>query len=53
MRYDEELDAVLEEIVVRWRVPGLAVGIVEGDEVAYAKGFGVQSLETQVPVTLR
>ena len=31
--------------------PGMGVGIVEGDEIVYARGFGVQSLETRTPVT--
>jgi CubicO group peptidase (beta-lactamase class C family) len=52
MLYEKELDAVLQEIVARWRIPGMAVGIVQGDEVIHAKGFGVQSLETQTPVTV-
>ncbi|MBU1050155.1 beta-lactamase family protein, partial [Candidatus Bipolaricaulota bacterium] len=52
MRYDNELDGVLQQIIDRWRIPGMAVGMVEGTEVVYAKGFGVQSLETQVPVAL-
>jgi CubicO group peptidase (beta-lactamase class C family) len=47
----ENLDIVLQEIMVRWDVPGLAVGIVEGDNIVYTKGFGVQSLQTQTPVT--
>ncbi|MBN1317560.1 MAG: beta-lactamase family protein [Anaerolineales bacterium] len=52
MKYLKDLDVVLQEIMLRWDVPGMAIGIVKGDEVAYAKGFGVQSLETQTPVTL-
>ena len=52
MRYETELDAALQEIVTRWGVPGLAVGIVEGADVVYAQALGVQSLETQAPVTL-
>jgi CubicO group peptidase (beta-lactamase class C family) len=52
MLYEKYIDVVLQEIMTRWDVPGLAVGIVEGDEIVYAKGFGVQSLETQAPVTL-
>ena len=52
MLYEKELDIVLHEIMTRWDIPGLAVGIVGGDEIVYAKGFGVQSLETQAPVTL-
>ena len=45
------LDFVLGEIITRWGVPGLGVGIVENGEIVYARGFGVQSLETQAPVT--
>ena len=52
MLFIENLDTVLQEIVARWGIPGLAVGIVEGTEIVYAKGFGVQSLETQIPVVL-
>ena len=39
-----ELDYVLGEIASRWRVPGMAVGIVDGGQIAYTRGFGVQSL---------
>ena len=46
-----KLDSVLEEIVARWGIPGLGIGIVDGGEITYARGFGVQSLETQVSVT--
>ena len=52
MDYVNDLDVVLQETMTRWDIPGLAVGIVEGSEIAYARGFGVQSLETQAPVTL-
>lgn len=51
MRYLNQLNAVLEEIVARWGIPGLGVGIVQEGEIVYAKGFGVQSLTTGVPVT--
>jgi CubicO group peptidase (beta-lactamase class C family) len=51
MLYLQDLDNVLQEIVTRWGIPGMAVGIVLDDEIVYAKGFGVQSLETQAPVT--
>ena len=40
MLYEKDLDVVLQEIMFRWDIPGLAVGIVEGDEIVYAKGFG-------------
>lgn len=52
MLHERELETVLWEIMRRWDVPGLAVGIVQGDEIVYAKGFGVRSLATQAPLTL-
>jgi CubicO group peptidase (beta-lactamase class C family) len=52
MLYEKELDAVLQEIIARWGIPGLGIGIVENDEIVYAKGFGVQSLDSGAPVTL-
>ncbi len=51
MRYEIELDTVLHEIMARWGIPGMGIGLVEGDEIAYAKGFGVQSLESGAFVT--
>ena len=46
-----KLDKVLEEIIHRWGIPGLGVGIVQAGEIAYSRGFGVQSLESGQPVT--
>lgn len=47
----KELDRVLREISARWGITGLGVGIVEDGAIVYARGFGVQSLDTGVPVT--
>jgi hypothetical protein len=41
LQYEKELGVVLQEIMIRWGVPGLAVGIVKGADIAHAKGFGV------------
>jgi CubicO group peptidase (beta-lactamase class C family) len=46
-----KLDEVLKEISSRWGIPGMAVGVIEAGEIIYARGFGVQSLETHKPVT--
>jgi len=51
MRYDDRLDPVLQEIVTRWEIPGLSIGMAQDGETVHARGFGVQSLETQAPVT--
>lgn len=53
MQYEKELDSVLQEIVIRWGIAGLGVGIVEGDQIVYARSFGVQSMDTGVPVSAR
>jgi CubicO group peptidase (beta-lactamase class C family) len=34
-----------------WRVPGLAIAIVKGDSVVFAKGYGVLDLGKPAPVT--
>lgn len=51
MLYKNELDAVLQEIVSGWGIPGLAVGIVSDREILHTWTHGVQSLETQAPLT--
>ena len=51
MFHETTLNSVLDKIVARWGIPGLAVGIVQDDEIVYARGFGVQSLNTRAPVT--
>jgi CubicO group peptidase (beta-lactamase class C family) len=47
----EQLNQVLKDIMVRWDLPGLGVGLVEDGHIVYARGYGVQSLTTGVPVT--
>jgi len=51
MNQYDQLDAVLAEIMSRWDIPGLGVGLVENGEITYARGFGLQSLATRAPVT--
>ena len=37
-----EIEAYVAEGMAKFHVPGLALGIVEGDRLVYAKGFGVR-----------
>jgi CubicO group peptidase (beta-lactamase class C family) len=39
-----------EEARKAWQVPGLAIAVVQGDQVVYAKGFGVKELGKADPV---
>jgi CubicO group peptidase (beta-lactamase class C family) len=45
-----ELDAYLEQAIVRFEVPGAAVALVQEGKVAYARGLGVRDLGTRAPV---
>jgi CubicO group peptidase (beta-lactamase class C family) len=48
-----ELEAYAANGVKAFDVPGLAIGIVAGDKLVYAKGFGVRSKAGGVPVDTR
>jgi len=50
---ENTLDAILEQVHRTFGLPGLAVGVVQGDDVVYARGFGVCDIGTQAPVTTR
>lgn len=47
--FDEFVDASL----VKWKVPGAAVGIYAGGEVVMSKGFGLRDVDAKLPVTER
>ncbi len=47
----KRLEQVLLDIIDGWGIPGLGIGIVDQNEIVYARGFGVQSLNTLEPVT--
>jgi CubicO group peptidase (beta-lactamase class C family) len=38
------LDEDVRRIMSDWDVPGVAVAVIQGDEVTYAKGFGVREI---------
>lgn len=40
----EALDAHIDQVRQQWEVPGLAIAIVQGDSVVFAKGYGVKEL---------
>ena len=43
-RYTREFEPVLEAFLRRQQIPGLAIAIVENNQVVYARGFGRMSL---------
>src|SRR5262249_62294843 len=46
-----QVDAIVQEALKAWQVPGAAVAIVHGDEVIYLKGHGRRELSKPDPVT--
>lgn len=42
-----QLDSYIHDAMKDWAVPGLALAIVENDQVVHAKGFGYRTLHTQ------
>lgn len=51
----DEQSAAVETFLADWvaeqRIPGAAIAIVDGDEPAYAEGFGARRLEDNTPAT--
>ncbi len=46
-----QLDAITADMLARSGVPGAAVAVVHGDDLLYAKGFGVRDVDTGAPVS--
>lgn len=47
----EGLDEFIAETMKTWKVPGLAIAVVQDGEVILAKGYGYRDVEKQLPVT--
>lgn len=45
-----QLDGLVSEMMATTKIPGMAVAVVEGDTVKYAKGFGVTDVTTGAKV---
>jgi CubicO group peptidase (beta-lactamase class C family) len=46
-----EIDALMQDTLKTWQVPGAALAVVRDDAVIYLKGFGVADLSSKEPVT--
>jgi CubicO group peptidase (beta-lactamase class C family) len=42
---ERDLDGFIGEEMQRWAIPGLAVAVVRGDRVVFAKGYGVRQID--------
>ncbi len=44
-RYKSELQPLLEKVIKEQQMPGFAIAVVEGNRLAYARGFGFKNLD--------
>jgi len=44
-------DDFVAQALKDWKVPGVAVAVVQGDKVILLKGYGYRDAEKQLPVT--
>ncbi len=44
-------DAFMEKTSKDWNAPGIGVGVVVGDKLVFAKGYGFRDYEKKLPVT--
>jgi CubicO group peptidase (beta-lactamase class C family) len=45
------LDALADQAMKEWKVPGVAIAVVQDGKVIYARGYGYRDLEKKLPVT--
>lgn len=48
----QDFEQYAEKSMKEWHIPGMAIGIVQGDKVIYARAFGVKDLSNEDPVNL-
>src|SRR5713226_2472501 len=44
-------DEFMEKTLKDWNAPGIGVGIVVGDKLVFAKGYGYRDYEKKLPIT--
>lgn len=47
----DSLEAFISKQVKDYHVPGLAIGIIKGNQVVFKKGYGINSTVDRIPVT--
>ena len=46
-----ELEALTAEAMDEWKIPGLAIVVVQNGEVALVKAYGLRDVEAGLPLT--
>ena len=42
---------LVEDLMFKWQIPGMAIGVVRDGEIIYLEGFGYRDLDNKLPVT--
>ena len=50
-RYRNELEPLIEKLMQQQQIPGLAIAIVENNQIVYARGFGRRTSARNVRMT--
>ncbi|NIO22323.1 MAG: serine hydrolase, partial [Candidatus Aenigmarchaeota archaeon] len=45
------LSQYVEKRMEEWKVPGIAIGVIQNDSVLFLKGFGFRDISKKLPVT--
>lgn len=48
---DQSFDARIDSVLSAWKVPGIGLAVVKGNQVLLLKGYGFKDLAGKVPVT--
>ncbi len=51
-RLSDDFAPLVDRLMARDQIPGLAVAVVERGHIVFARGFGYRDIENQLPVTL-
>lgn len=49
----EGLEQFVPEQLERWKVPGMAIAVVQNGQVIYSRGFGLRDVKRKLPVTTK
>jgi CubicO group peptidase (beta-lactamase class C family) len=45
------LSTFIEKKMEEWKIPGMAIGVIQNDSVVFLKGFGFRDVDKKLPVT--
>lgn len=50
-KYQDFFDNNVEQVLEKYHIPGVAISVVEGDQVTFSKGYGLAKTNPRTPMT--